>query len=43
MTELVVKLPDELEGAGDVHVRVSLRGVQSNSALITIKVAGTSP
>jgi uncharacterized protein (TIGR03437 family) len=37
MTQLVVKLPDELEGAGDVQVSVSLHGVTSNKALITIK------
>lgn len=43
MTQVVVKLPDELEGAGAVQVSVSLRGMASNKAVITIKVGDTSP
>ena len=36
LTQVVVKLPDELAGAGNVQVSVSLRGLVSNKALITI-------
>ena len=39
LTQVVVKLPDELDGAGDVQVSISLRGMVSNKALITIKVS----
>jgi hypothetical protein len=37
MTQVIVKLPDELEGAGDVRVSLSLRGATSNKAVINIK------
>ncbi|MDQ3802620.1 MAG: hypothetical protein M3416_02035 [Acidobacteriota bacterium] len=37
LTQITVSLPDELEGAGDVWVSVSLRGVSSNRALIKIQ------
>jgi len=37
MTQLVVKLPDELEGAGDVQMSITLHGVTSNKAIVTIK------
>jgi VCBS repeat protein len=36
LTQINVSLPDELEGAGNVQVSVSLHGVASNKALITI-------
>ena len=42
LTQVVVKLPDELEGAGDVQVSISLRGLVSNKAVITIKIGDTS-
>lgn len=35
--EVIIKLPDELQGLGDVSVKIALRGVASNSALISIK------
>ena len=35
MTQLAVKLPDEL--AGDVKMSISLHGVTSNKAIITTK------
>jgi len=37
ITQVTVKLPDELQNAGDVSVSISLRGVTSNKALIRIK------
>ena len=37
LTEVVVKLPDELISAGDVWVSINLRGQSSNQALISIK------
>lgn len=37
MTQIVVRLPDTLAGAGDLKVSVSVRGVQSNKALLSIK------
>lgn len=43
LTQVTVKLPDELEGAGDVQVSIGLRGAVSNKALITIKAGGASP
>ena len=36
ITQVTAKLPDELRGAGDVWVSVSLRGVASNQGLIRI-------
>ncbi len=36
ISQLTAKLPDELQGAGDVWVSVSLRGVASNKALVKI-------
>lgn len=38
LTQVVVKLPDELDGAGDVQVSISLRGLVSNKAVITVKL-----
>jgi len=37
ITQVTVKLPDQLQGLGDVSVRVKLRGVASNRLPITIK------
>lgn len=37
LTEVIVKLPDELQGIGDVWLSVSLRGVQSNKVPIKIR------
>jgi len=37
LTQLTVKLPDELRGAGEVWLSVSLRGVRSNKVGITIR------
>jgi uncharacterized protein (TIGR03437 family) len=36
LTQINVRLPDELANAGDVRVSISLRGVTSNQALISI-------
>lgn len=37
LTQVTVKLPDELRGMGDVWLSVSLRGTQSNRVLIKIR------
>ncbi len=37
ITGVTVKLPDELQGIGDVSVKIGLRGVASNQALISIR------
>ncbi len=37
LTQLIVKLPDELQGIGDVKIRVSRRGIPSNAVLIQIR------
>lgn len=37
ITGVTVKLPDELQGIGDVSVKIGLRGVVSNPALVSIK------
>jgi len=37
LTQLNVRLPEELENAGDVWVSIKLRGVPSNKALISIE------
>ncbi|HUS10329.1 MAG TPA: hypothetical protein VMZ30_07670, partial [Pyrinomonadaceae bacterium] len=37
ITAVTVRLPDELEGIGDVSLSIALRGVASNVALISIK------
>lgn len=37
LTQVVVKLPDQLEGAGDVLVSINLHGSTSNRAVIRIK------
>lgn len=42
ITQVVVKLPAELEAAGDVWVSLTLRGAMSNKAVIQIKPSETS-
>ncbi|MFL6231186.1 MAG: FG-GAP-like repeat-containing protein [Pyrinomonadaceae bacterium] len=37
VTQLTVKLPDELTGAGDVRLTLTLRGMTSNSVVLAIK------
>ncbi len=37
ITAVTVKLPEELQGVGDVSVKIALRGVASNQALVSIK------
>jgi hypothetical protein len=37
ITAVTVKLPDEIQGVGDVSMKIGLRGVASNQALISIK------
>ena len=37
MTQIVVRLPDALAQAGDVSVQVSVRGTESNKALLSIQ------
>jgi len=39
LTQLNVRLPEELENAGDVWVSIKLRGVPSNKALISIEAS----
>lgn len=39
ITEVVVKLPDEISGAGDVQLSLSLHGVSSNKALVSIRTS----
>jgi uncharacterized protein (TIGR03437 family) len=42
LTQIVVKLPDELINAGDVGVIINLRGVISNRATISIEPNNTN-
>jgi hypothetical protein len=37
LTQVTVKLPDELQGVGDVWLSVSLRGITSNKVLVKIR------
>jgi hypothetical protein len=37
ITGVTVRLPDELQGVGDVSVRIAFRGVTSNQVLVSIK------
>jgi hypothetical protein len=37
MTQIVVRLPEELARAGDVNVQVGVRGVESNKALLSFQ------
>jgi hypothetical protein len=41
LTQFVVKLPDELEGAGNVQVSITFHGLVSNKAVIMIKAGDT--
>jgi probable HAF family extracellular repeat protein len=42
LTQVVVRLPDELSQGGDVQVSIALRGHTSNKAVISIKPSATS-
>ncbi len=42
LTQITVKLPDELAGGGDVSVSISLRGTTSNKALMSIKQSASN-
>ena len=35
--QVTIKLPDELQGLGEVSVKIALRGVTSNAAVISIR------
>jgi len=35
--EVTIKLPQELQGVGDVSVKIALRGITSNPAVISVK------
>jgi uncharacterized protein (TIGR03437 family) len=37
LTQVVIKLPDTIAGAGEVWVSISFRGAASNKALLSIK------
>ena len=37
LSQLIVKLPDEIANAGEVRVYVTLRGVRSNKVLVNIR------
>jgi hypothetical protein len=37
ITQVVVKLPLELENAGDVSISINVRGVPSNKALVRLE------
>ena len=37
LTQVVIKLPNQLANTGDLWVSISLRGVPSNKAFVTIK------
>ena len=41
LTQVNVRLPDELAGRGDVWVSLSVRGVVSNKALVSVAATGT--
>jgi hypothetical protein len=41
LTQLIVKIPGELEGAGDIWVNISVGGVASNKVLVSIKPSGS--
>lgn len=41
LTQVVVKIPGELEGAGDIWVSISVRGVASNKVFVSIKPSGS--
>jgi hypothetical protein len=37
LIQVVVKIPGEIEGAGDIRVSISVRGVVSNKVLVSLK------
>lgn len=39
LTQINVRLTDELESAGDIRVSIRVRGVSSNTALISIRLS----
>src|SRR5687768_9023705 len=41
LIQVVVKIPGDLEGAGDIWVSISVRGVVSNKVLVSIKPSGS--
>ena len=41
LTQVVIKLPSEVESAGDIWVSISVRGVVSNRVLISIEPSGS--
>jgi uncharacterized protein (TIGR03437 family) len=44
LTQIIVRLPDEIAGAGEVQVSISVRGAASNKAPISIgPPAGSAP
>jgi hypothetical protein len=42
ITQMVIKLPDELTGGGDVWMSIKLRGAISNKVLVRIKQSASS-
>lgn len=42
LTQLVIKLPAEVESAGDIWVSINVRGIASNRVLIYIKPSGSA-
>jgi len=42
LTQVIVKLPDELAGVGDVFVSISLHGTTSNRALLSIRQSASN-
>ena len=41
LTQVVVKMPEEIEGAGDIWVSISVRDVVSNKVRVSIKPSGS--
>lgn len=41
LIQVVIKLPAEVEGAGDIWVSINVRGVVSNRVLVSIKSSGS--
>jgi hypothetical protein len=37
LTQIVVRLPDDIANAGDVHINIAVRGVESNKPVINIR------
>ena len=42
LIQVVVKMPGEIEGAGDIWVSINVRGVVSNKVLVSIKPSGSA-